>query len=166
MCSSRRTEHGFTLVEIVCTLMVIGVLGVLLFSGFGSALRGYGIMREAGTSAIQTELALLRLQKECSGMASISDISEKSLSFLRADGQTVTISAAQGGGPLTLVTGEQGTTMQSGTLLPVVSNFSVTRSPEDSAPLPEYVTFTFSVPTEAGDLAYALTVSPRNTQTN
>lgn len=164
MCSSRRTEQGFTLVEIVCTLMVIGVLGVLLFSGFGSALRGYGIMREAGTSAIQTELALLRLQKECSLMASIPDISETSLSFTRTDGQTVTISGKTGG-PLTLAVGAPTGTV-SGLLLSTISGFSVTRFPEEKTSLPEYVTFTFSVPTEAGDIAYSLTVSPRNAQTN
>ena len=37
----RAPERGFTLLEIVCTLVILGVLGSLVFSGFGTALTGF-----------------------------------------------------------------------------------------------------------------------------
>ena len=54
----RAPERGFTLLEIVCTLVILGVLGSLVFSGFGTAITGYTQMREVGTSDMQAELAL------------------------------------------------------------------------------------------------------------
>ena len=65
MCSDRR--NGFTLLEVVCTLIILGVLGALVFSGFGSALTGYTQMRETGPVYMQAELALVRLQRELAG---------------------------------------------------------------------------------------------------
>ena len=38
---ARAPERGFTLLEIVCTLVILGVLGSLVFSGFGTAITGY-----------------------------------------------------------------------------------------------------------------------------
>ncbi|MFQ8736028.1 MAG: type II secretion system protein [Bilophila wadsworthia] len=61
---ARAPERGFTLLEIVCTLVILGVLGSLVFSGFGTAITGYTQMREVGTSDMQAELALIRLRKE------------------------------------------------------------------------------------------------------
>ena len=46
---ARAPELGFTLLEIVCTLVILGVLGSLVFSGFGTAITGYTQMREVGT---------------------------------------------------------------------------------------------------------------------
>ena len=53
---ARAPERGFTLLEIVCTLVILGVLGSLVFSGFGTAITGYTQMREVGTSDMQAEL--------------------------------------------------------------------------------------------------------------
>ena len=64
---ARAPELGFTLLEIVCTLVILGVLGSLVFSGFGTAITGYTQMREVGTSDMQAELALIRLRKELAG---------------------------------------------------------------------------------------------------
>ena len=44
---ARAPERGFTLLEIVCTLVILGVLGSLVFSGFGTAITGYTQMRES-----------------------------------------------------------------------------------------------------------------------
>ena len=66
---ARAPERGFTLLEIVCTLVILGVLGSLVFSGFGTAITGYTQMREVGTSDMQAELALIRLRKELAGAA-------------------------------------------------------------------------------------------------
>ncbi|MFR7887003.1 MAG: type II secretion system protein [Bilophila wadsworthia] len=53
---ARAPELGFTLLEIVCTLVILGVLGSLVFSGFGTAITG---IRRCGSRNIdmQNELA-------------------------------------------------------------------------------------------------------------
>jgi prepilin-type N-terminal cleavage/methylation domain-containing protein len=66
---ARAPERGFTLLETVCTLIILGVLGSLVLSGFGTALSGYTRVREAGASYMQAELALIRLWKELAGAA-------------------------------------------------------------------------------------------------
>lgn len=90
----RAPERGFTLLEIVCTLVILGVLGSLVFSGFGTALTGYTQLREAGASDMQAELALIRLQKELAGAAAFPSGAfgdGASVTFAKPDGTTTEI---------------------------------------------------------------------------
>ena len=87
-------ERGFTLLEVVCTLVILGVLGSLVFSGFGAALTGYMQLRDVGTSDMQAELALIRLQKELSGAAAFSPDAfgdGTSVTFTKQNGATAKI---------------------------------------------------------------------------
>ena len=96
MFSDNRARRGFTLLEVVCTLIILGVLGGLVFSGFSSALTGYAQMRASAATYMQAELALIRLRKEVAdvfdavrlggaeGAAEGAD-----LSFRRPDGTAV-----------------------------------------------------------------------------
>ena len=93
---ARAPERGFTLLETVCTLIILGVLGSLVLSGFGTALSGYTRVREAGASYMQAELALIRLWKELAGAAD----SSPSVTFTRADGTQTTINCEEAGGRL------------------------------------------------------------------
>ena len=97
---ARAPERGFTLLETVCTLIILGVLGSLVLSGFGTALSGYTRVREAGASYMQAELALIRLWKELAGAADFPEAPFKdspSVTFTRADG---TINCEEAGGKL------------------------------------------------------------------
>ena len=67
---ARAPGRGFTLLETVCTLIILGVLGSLVLSGFGTALSGYTRVREAGASYMQAELALIDGQVLLSDVAS------------------------------------------------------------------------------------------------
>lgn len=90
----RAPERGFTLLETVCTLVILGVLGSLVFSGFGTALTGYTQLREVGTSDMQAELALIRLQKELAGAAAFPSGAfgdGTSVTFTKPDGTTTEI---------------------------------------------------------------------------
>ena len=90
---ARAPERGFTLLEIVCTLVILGVLGSLVFSGFGTAITGYTQMREVGTSDMQAELALIRLRKELAGAADFPESPFKdspSVTFTKTDGTQTT----------------------------------------------------------------------------
>ena len=91
---ARAPERGFTLLETVCTLIILGVLGSLVLSGFGTALSGYTRVREAGASYMQAELALIRLWKELAGAADFPEAPFKdspSVTFTRADGTQTTM---------------------------------------------------------------------------
>ena len=97
---ARAPERGFTLLEIVCTLVILGVLGSLVFSGFGTAITGYTQMREVGTSDMQAELALIRLRKELAGAADVPESPFKdspSVTFTKTDGTQTTISCEDTG---------------------------------------------------------------------
>ena len=99
----RAPERGFTLLEIVCTLVILGVLGSLVFSGFGTAITGYTQMREVGTSDMQAELALIRLRKELAGAADFPESPFKdspSVTFTKTDGTQTTISCEDTGNKL------------------------------------------------------------------
>ena len=100
---ARAPERGFTLLETVCTLIILGVLGSLVLSGFGTALSGYTRVREAGASYMQAELALIRLWKELAGAADFPEAPFKdspSVTFTRADGTQTTINCEEAGGKL------------------------------------------------------------------
>ena len=85
------------------TMIILGVLGSLVLSGFGTALSGYTRVREAGASYMQAELALIRLWKELAGAADFPEAPFKdspSVTFTRADGTQTTINCEEAGGRL------------------------------------------------------------------
>ena len=166
MCSDRR--NGFTLLEVVCTLIILGVLGALVFSGFGSALTGYTQMRETGPVYMQAELTLFRLHKELSGATYDIEDNGSVFSFQKADGTEVRLSLSGGALRLALNPASGSAAADDPVLLDGVSapasptSFISTHSgsPGDA---PELITVTFSLQTPFGAQSYALSVSPRNT---
>lgn len=156
-CAARR---GFTLLEVVCTLIILGVLGGLVFSGFGSALRGYAQMKTSSATFMQAELALIRLQKELSGAFDDFTFSDSSpepfIMFQRADGVSVIFSRK--GESLFL---KEGNTVA--ILLNGVSEVRFTAHYENGASLPDLITVSFTLQTDVGSRDYTLSVSPRNT---
>ena len=81
---ARAPERGFTLLETVCPLIILGVLGSLVLSGFGTALSGYARVREAGAADFPE--------------APFKD--SPSVTFTRADGTQTTINCEEAGGKL------------------------------------------------------------------
>ena len=166
MCSDRR--NGFTLLEVVCTLIILGVLGSLVFSGFGSALTGYAQMRETGPVYMQAELALVRLQRELAGATYDIKSDGNIFSFQKADGTNVRLSLSGGALRLALNPGSGNATTGDPILLDGVSvpqnmtSFISTQS-SSSGDAPELITVTFSLKTPVGAQTYSLSVSPRNT---
>lgn len=86
--SSDVRRNGFTLLEVLCTLVILGVLGSLVFAGFGSALTGYTLMRETGPAAMQAELALIRLHRELAAACDMPTGGASEYTFRKADGTT------------------------------------------------------------------------------
>lgn len=166
MFSDNRARRGFTLLEVVCTLIILGVLGGLVFSGFSSALTGYAQMRASAATYMQAELALIRLRKEVAevfdavrlggteGAAEGSD-----LSFRRPDGTAVRLYME--GKNLMLKEGDRSAPLLGGVATGKRPLFTA-RYPEGSI-LPDLITVTFTLDAPAGPKTYRLAVSPRNT---
>ena len=164
MFSDVSKRRGFTLLEVVCTLIILGVLGGMVFSGFSSALTGYAQMRASTATYMQAELALIRLRKE---LADVFDAfvlgGDSSLSFLRADGTSVSLYIE--GSHLMLKEKEEEEEERSAPLLGGVRDFSIDCNSEgyDGSALPDLITVTFTLDAPAGPKTYSLAVSPRNT---
>ena len=153
MSSDSLRQRGFTLLEIVCTLIILGVLGAMSFSGFGSALTGYALMRESGTTTMQAELALIRLQQELSAATYDITVNNGTLSFLRADATTAS----------TIALSDTKLLLNSNPLLENVATRENTAfvSINETTGL---ITLSFQLKTESGTTPFTLSVSPRNTQ--
>lgn len=161
MFSDVSKRRGFTLLEVVCTLIILGVLGGLVFSGFSSALTGYAQMRASTATYMQAELALIRLRKELADVFDIFELGGKgrSLSFRRADGTPVGLYLE--GDTLIVKEGDRSAPLLGGVGAGKSALFKA-RYPEGSA-LPDLITVTFTLDAPAGPKTYSLAVSPRNT---
>ncbi|MFR9038787.1 MAG: type II secretion system protein J [Bilophila wadsworthia] len=149
----RAPERGFTLLEIVCTLVILGVLGSLVFSGFGTALTGYTQMREVGTSDMQAELALIRLRKELAGAADFPGSPFKdspSVTFTKTDGTQTTISCEDTGSKL-LIDGQI-----------LLSDVASCRFTTNGAG-PSYIGIVLTQQLAERQITWTLSVAPRNT---
>lgn len=168
MFSDYYKRRGFTLLEVVCTLVILGVLGGLVFSGFGSALTGYAQMRASVSTYMQTELALIRIRKELAGVFDGFELKEDgaTLSFLRADGTAVTMRVDKNNYLILEVKSSEPPPEKksSGPLLGGVKAVLFrARYPQNGSALPDLITVTFTLEAPAGPATYSLTVSPRNT---
>lgn len=149
----RAPERGFTLLEIVCTLVILGVLGSLVFSGFGTAITGYTQMREVGTSDMQAELALIRLRKELAGAADVPESPFKdspSVTFTKTDGTQTTISCEDTGSKL-LIDGQI-----------LLSDVASCRFTTNGAG-PSYIGIVLTQQLAERQITWTLSVAPRNT---
>ena len=150
---ARAPERGFTLLEIVCTLVILGVLGSLVFSGFGTAITGYTQMREVGTSDMQAELALIRLRKELAGAADFPGSPLKdspSVTFTKTDGTQTTISCEDTGNKL-LIDGQI-----------LLSDVASCRFTTNGAG-PSYIGIVLTQQLAERQVTWTLSVAPRNT---
>lgn len=161
MFSDDSKRRGFTLLEVVCTLIILGVLGGLVFSGFSSALTGYAQMRASTATYMQAELALIRLRKELADVFDAFALSGEGggLSFRRADGTAVRVYIE--GDQLMLGEGDHTAPLLGGVGAGKADLFKA-HYPEGSA-LPDLITVTFTLDAPAGPKTYSLAVSPRNT---
>ena len=133
--------------------IILGVLGSLVFSGFGTAITGYTQMREVGTSDMQAELALIRLRKELAGAADFPESPFKdspSVTFTKTDGTQTTISCEDTGNKL-LIDGQI-----------LLSDVASCRFTTNGAG-PSYIGIVLTQQLAERQVTWTLSVAPRNT---
>jgi len=77
-------QHGFTLMEIVATLVLVGIMATVVGLGLVTGMQGYLLSRENAEITQKAQMALTRLGKEISDCYNCD---EEQLSFENTQGQ-------------------------------------------------------------------------------
>lgn len=107
MQTTNRNQKGFTLLEVIITLILVGVTAVLAGMWIVSVASGYILARENAENVQKGQLALTRLAKEFAAIQSIQAANGTSITFTRADisnpsGVSITVSQSENGDQLLL----------------------------------------------------------------
>lgn len=92
-----RKEHGFTLIEIVMTMVIFGVITAALSAGLAHVVRDFTVARGATERMFEVDAGLSLLERAMRRATSLSDVS--------FDGDASCVKAANGAVLLTGVSG-------------------------------------------------------------
>lgn len=74
-------EGGFTLIEVIASLVLVAIIGVVAALGITRATEGFIFAQESVATAQKGQMALARLTKEFMGISAINDAAASSLDF-------------------------------------------------------------------------------------
>ena len=80
----RNTEQGFTLVEVVATLVIVGILASMAGLFIVSGLQGYQLSTDASSGALKAQIAMNRIHRELKGIspdATVTLTTDTSISY-------------------------------------------------------------------------------------
>ena len=81
-------ERGFTLIEVIATLILVGITAAMAGMWIVSVASGYVFAKKNMETTQKAQLALTRLEKEFKSMSSITASSANSITFTRLDNTT------------------------------------------------------------------------------
>jgi prepilin-type N-terminal cleavage/methylation domain-containing protein len=74
-------KRGFTLIEIIMTIVILSIISAIVGMGFVSGINGYVLAKKNADTVQNAEIILARLTKEFSSTTSITSGSQTSLTF-------------------------------------------------------------------------------------
>lgn len=86
----QRKEDGFTLVEIICTLILLGVIGAMSTVGVLQITRGFVFSRDNTDAATKAQLTLLRIIKEFTAITTVGSGTAAAITFTSQHGPSTT----------------------------------------------------------------------------
>lgn len=89
-CTCCFGAQGFTLIEIIMVLVLLGIMGVGAGLGLSQVIRGYLFTKDAAETMGKAQVALLRLSKEFRVITEVSSGTASALSFSAQHGATLT----------------------------------------------------------------------------
>jgi len=118
------SKRGFTLLEIIVSIVVMAIIAVMTGVGFIEIAKGYTFSKKNAVVTQQGQVAMMRIKKEISNMQSVTSGSASSITYRRCSDSSppcaplkdVTISWAGGSGPLLI---------DSDILVQPVTNFNI-----------------------------------------
>ena len=97
-------HRGFTLIEVIVSIIVVSIISLLAGMSFYQIAKGYVFYRDNSEMAQQAQIAMTRLKKEISSIKSVSTATATSITYKRSSDATGTpfrsISWAGGDNPL------------------------------------------------------------------
>jgi prepilin-type N-terminal cleavage/methylation domain-containing protein len=97
-------NHGFTLIEVVVSLVLVGIIGAIVGMLLVQISKGFVFSKKTAATAQKGQITISRLVKEFSSITSISSGTATSITFTRDPGVTHTISWAGANNPLLIAT--------------------------------------------------------------
>ena len=97
-------EAGFSLIEMILVLVLLGVMGVGAGFGISTVVNGFLFSRDSVATTAKGQLALLRLSREFRVITAVTSASATSIQFtaLHGDGITQSYTVAKSGSTITL----------------------------------------------------------------
>lgn len=83
---SDRRQRGFTLIEIVCVLLIVGIITTVSGMAIVTTMRGYLFARDNASIGQRAQLALARINRELIEMTTVTTAESGRITFQRMDG--------------------------------------------------------------------------------
>ena len=79
--NSNKMAHGFTMIEVIASIVLVGILAVLTSISLANIFEGYLFTKDNADTTMKAQIALTRLVKEFSSIDEISNGTNTSLTY-------------------------------------------------------------------------------------
>jgi prepilin-type N-terminal cleavage/methylation domain-containing protein len=77
----KKSNAGFTLIEVIASLLIMGIVGIVAAMGLVQGIRAYAFTKTSSEAVEQAEYALNRIKLEFMNMDNVTAVSSESITF-------------------------------------------------------------------------------------